>query len=105
VAKFYLPPSKSQWACRQCHDLGYTSQRKGPAFRAIRSAQKIRERLGGSANLFAPFPERPKGMHWRTYQRFREAEVKAKVQAARSLFALRALSGSDPVPSPEFRNA
>jgi hypothetical protein len=32
-------------------------------------------RLGGSADLTEPLPERPKGMHWRTYTRFyREAE-------------------------------
>jgi hypothetical protein len=32
-------------------------------------AQAIREKLGGSANLMEPSPERPKGMHWRTYER------------------------------------
>jgi hypothetical protein len=26
-------------------------------------------KLGGSANLTEPLPERPKGMHWRTYSR------------------------------------
>ena len=25
--------------------------------------------LGGSANMMKPFPEKPKGMHWRTYER------------------------------------
>src|SRR3989442_25807 len=51
VGRLYLPPGESQWGCRCCHDLGYASQRKGPASRAIRSAQKIRERLGGNLNL------------------------------------------------------
>jgi hypothetical protein len=26
-------------------------------------------RLGGSADLTEPLPERPEGMHWRTYRR------------------------------------
>jgi hypothetical protein len=29
----------------------------------------IRRRLGGSANMMEPFPERPKGMHHDTYMR------------------------------------
>jgi hypothetical protein len=37
--------------------------------RALRRAQGIRERLGGSANMTKPFPEKPKGMHWSTYNR------------------------------------
>jgi hypothetical protein len=32
-------------------------------------AQAIREKLGGSVNMMEPSPERPKGMHWRTYER------------------------------------
>jgi hypothetical protein len=39
--------------------------------RGVFKAQKIRTRLGGSVNLFEPFPEKPKRMHWRTYLRLR----------------------------------
>jgi hypothetical protein len=37
--------------------------------RGLLKAQRIRVRLGGSANMLNDFPEKPKGMHWRTYER------------------------------------
>jgi hypothetical protein len=54
---------------RHCYDLAYQSQRDTKMYRALHRAQDIRRRLGGSANMLEPFPEKPKGMHWRTYER------------------------------------
>jgi hypothetical protein len=55
--------------CRHCYDLSYESQREDKKDRALRRAQRIRRRLGGSANMPEQFPERPKGMHHDTYMR------------------------------------
>jgi len=55
--------------CRHCYELLYESQRENAMYRAIHKAQSIRKRLGGSANMMKPFPEKPKGMHWSTYGR------------------------------------
>jgi len=57
------------FACRGCCGLTYSSQRETPKFRSIRKARKMRERFGGGENLMAPFPDKPKKMHWRTYDR------------------------------------
>jgi hypothetical protein len=68
AAKLYLGRS-SAFACRCCHNLAYASQSENPRYRAISRAQKLRMRLGASANLLERFPPKPRGMHRRTYYR------------------------------------
>ena len=63
----------SLFSCRQCNGLAYRSQRALPRHRAISRARKIRRRLGGSASVMDEFPERPKGMHMKTYNRLRRS--------------------------------
>jgi hypothetical protein len=53
-----LPPLLSIDLCHLQHGDRRSPPGEGP---------KIRERLGGSASLMAPFPAKPKGMHDRTY--------------------------------------
>jgi hypothetical protein len=56
--------------------LGYDSQLETPHQRGSGRAQKIRRRLGsGIDDPFGEFPARPKGMHWRTYERWRRIHV------------------------------
>ncbi|MDA2934410.1 hypothetical protein MYX82_08705 [Acidobacteria bacterium AH-259-D05] len=74
VAILYL--AGRYFLCRHCYRLAYESQREHRASRLVRKAQKIRRRLGGEPGFIHPFPAKPKGMHWHTYQRLRaEAEL------------------------------
>jgi hypothetical protein len=76
VAILYL--GGAVFACRHCYQLGYQSQREAPYMRAIHRAQAIRIKLGGSANLSQPFPWKPDGMRWSTYQRLRRQAEEAE---------------------------
>src|SRR5919107_1670006 len=77
VAVLYGPGR--YFLCRHCYDLVYESQRENEMHRALRRAQTIRERLGGSANMIKPFPEKPKGMHHETYWRLQEEHDEAEM--------------------------
>lgn len=77
VAVLYAPGR--YFLCRRCCDLSYQSQREDAMYRALHKAQGIRERLGGSANMMEPFPERPKGMHFDTYMRLWQEHHKAEM--------------------------
>jgi hypothetical protein len=61
------------FACRRCYGLAYASQQEALHHRGLGKARKIRMQLGGSANMFEDFPDKPKGMHWQTYDRLRRA--------------------------------
>jgi hypothetical protein len=60
----------SRWACRLCHGLAYRTSQLARSDRLTAKARRLQARLGGDGGreLFWP-PDKPRGMHWRTYQR------------------------------------
>jgi hypothetical protein len=79
------------FACRRCYGLTYDSQQQTALHRGLEQARKIRMRLGGGADLLEPFPPKPKGMHWRTFDRLR---ARAEAALFRSNLALKARTRS-----------
>lgn len=67
------------FACRHCYRLAYPSQREADDDRAARRADRIRERLGWEPGILNGNGLKPKGMHWRTFERL-TAEHDAFVQ-------------------------
>lgn len=67
VAVLYGPGK--HYACRHCSNLVYTCQRESDDDRAARRANKIRRKLGWQVGILNPTGEKPKGMHYSTYQR------------------------------------
>lgn len=55
--------------CRCCCGLNYHSQHLNYYDRQRLNLQAMRKKLGGDA-LIQVFPDKPKGMHWKTYLRF-----------------------------------
>jgi hypothetical protein len=78
----------ARFRCRKCYGLQYASQCEAPGLGAV--AEKIRKRLGdqhGSAFDGDEFPDKPKGMHWRTYRRLEEQYE--ELQARSTVAAMR----------------
>ena len=71
------------WRCRDCHNLTYAARQALPRDRHLLMAQKIRHQLGGSLSMLDAFPPKPKGMHWKRYERlWRRYDVAAQRMTA-----------------------
>jgi hypothetical protein len=65
VSKLYL--SGRYLLCRRCLRLPYSSQYEQRWKRALRRANKLKQRLGIGVGIAEPLPDKPKGMWTRTY--------------------------------------
>jgi hypothetical protein len=68
VALLYIGGS-GIFACRHCYNLAYASQRESCEDRSARRADRIRDRLGWEPGILNGEGDKPKGMHWRTFER------------------------------------
>lgn len=57
------------FACRQCNGLAYSCQAESADDRAARRADRLRKKLGWEPGILNGPGLKPKGMHWRTYER------------------------------------
>lgn len=64
----------SQFRCRRCWRLRYSSQYEAAHQRALDQADKLRKRVGGNHSAVDgdEFPPKPKRMRWSTYWRLEE---------------------------------
>ena len=60
--------------CRHCCNLTYDTQNSSWLQRIFDRANKLKKKLGGEPGLAYPVPRKPKGMHWKTYDRIK-AEI------------------------------
>ena len=72
--------------CRDCHNLAYASQNEDEVDRLNRKMRKLRAKVGGdSDDVISPFPEKPKGMHWDTFDRLELMDFEADREKMRIL--------------------
>ena len=81
------------FVCRRCCRLPYQCQGESLSDRAMRKARRIRRKLNASMRLIEPIWSKPKGMHWKTFNRLKQqAEIAERVswcEAAKHLPGLR----------------
>ena len=86
-------------ATRACYRLAYASQQESAHQRGLGRSQKIRMRLGGSPNMLEEFPHKPKGMHWRTYERQRRLHDTAEERSIIGLMGFVERAGPTIIPA------
>ena len=87
ITKLHL--SHRYFLCRHCNQLAYASQFEQPWQRALRRANKLKQRLGIDVEIGDPFPDKPKGMWKSTYGRLLDQILQAEMlvyEAQASMF-------------------
>jgi hypothetical protein len=79
VVKLHL--SHRYFLCRHCNQLTYSSQFERPWQRALRRANKLKQRLGINVGITELFPGKPKGMWSSTYERLLDKILQADILA------------------------
>jgi len=69
-------------ACRKCYNLAYHSEAETDVDRSMRRARTAQEKLGYDGGCLDEWISKPKGMHWRTYERHLKT-----IEQANSFFA------------------
>jgi hypothetical protein len=70
ASKLFLPHGGHRFLSRRAYRLGYACQRESRSDRLTRKARNLHRALGGDGEaLGQDAPDKPKGMHWRTYER------------------------------------
>ncbi len=75
----------SLFRCRKCHGLKYESQYEPSYSRACTQRHELRKRLGQVGSLDDPFPPKPKGMHWSTYEQLEARDDELQQRWARDV--------------------
>jgi hypothetical protein len=89
VRKLYLPLGGRHFLSRRAYRLPYASQRETVSDRAMRRARKLYLRLGGDP-ADDEYPDKPKRMRWKTYNRLMDRLVAADGIADQRLVLLAA---------------
>jgi hypothetical protein len=89
VRKLYLPLGGRHYWSRRAYRLAYASQRETVYDRAMRRARKLTLYLGGDP-ADDRYPDKPKRMRWRTYNRMMDNLVAADGVADERLMRLAA---------------
>lgn len=95
------------FACRRCHQLAYPSQNESREDRLDRRVEKLRARLGWPPGFLKWADEKPKGMHWSTYERLvrrHDAFIGAMAADINRRLAVLGESLDDFLPPFELRN-
>jgi hypothetical protein len=79
ITKLHL--SRRYFLCRRCNKLAYQSQYEQAWQRALRRANKLKQRLGIDVGIGEPLPEKPKGMWARTFDHLLAEMLEAEILA------------------------
>jgi hypothetical protein len=79
ITKLYL--SRRYFLCRRCNKLAYASQYEHQWQRALRKANKIKQRLGIDVGIGDPLLDKPKGMWIRTFDHLLNQMLQVEILA------------------------